>query len=289
MQETFENIVFEIGELYRNRLGWYKALEINGDNIRVQYECNGIVTTLSIEAQKRILSNIRREEKATGPIVLNRETFFSYADECNKSYRFGHDLELYREIISKHRNSDGLDSLLNEDSFYTLIMKTLEAWNMNQRGAQLTTLDNLKGSIRAHRLGLLNLYQYKLPSITAQQIKEEIMGLLQNIFGGLQVMESKRRIVGVSKALHFLLPDLVMPIDGSYTLPYFYGYNKNANTTEGEFNMFADIFMETYEITKKLNLTQEDVDSQDWNTSIPKLIDDAIIGLFCVIRRKLGI
>jgi hypothetical protein len=48
-------------------------------------------------------------------------------------------------------------------------------------------------------------------------------------------MESRRRIVGVSKTIHFLLPDLVIPIDGAYTLPYFFGYNKYDTSDESEF------------------------------------------------------
>lgn len=63
MQETDNYIEFKIGESYRNRLGWYEVLEIKGNRMRVQYEANGKVSTLTIEDQKRILSNILREEK----------------------------------------------------------------------------------------------------------------------------------------------------------------------------------------------------------------------------------
>jgi hypothetical protein len=93
-------------------------------------------------------------------------------------------------------------------------------------------------------------------------------------------MESKRRIVGVSKTLHFLIPDLVMPIDGKFTMLYFYGYNKYSDDAEIEFKAFKDIFVSTVEIASRLNLTEKDVDGKGWNTSIPKLIDNVIIGFF---------
>jgi len=281
-----EEIEFEVGELYRNRLGWYKVLKINGDQLRVRYEGNGQEATLTVESQKRIISNMARDEKTGSPIAENREVFFLFVDECNKSYRFGHELDLYREIVRKHRESGGLDSLLNDDSFVTGIWDTLEAWNMNQRGARLTSLSNLKQSILSHRLDFLRLYQYELHSVTADQIDREVAGPLRNVFCGLKVMESKRRIVGVSKTLHFLLPDLVMPIDGTYTLPYFCGSNEYAKTVEDEFRTFKDIFKESYRITKKLALTEDDVSGESWNTSIPKLIDNAIIGWFKHIEER---
>lgn len=92
-------------------------------------------------------------------------------------------------------------------------------------------------------------------------------------------MGTKRRIVGISKTLHFLLPNLVMPMDGRYTVNFFYGNNNNPEDVRlADCNVFKDIFIKTYDITKGLCLTQNDVDGNEWNTSVPKLIDNAIIG-----------
>ncbi len=275
-----DEIVFEIGETYRNRLGWYTVLEKNRNTMRVRYERDGREQTLNMEDQKRIIMNISREEKDIHLIAENRERFFFWIDKCNEHYRFGHDLRFYREIIGMHRKSNGLDSLLNDNVFYPKVRSTLEKWNMDQRGAKLVSLDSLKESILAHRLGLIKLYQYKLYSLTEDRINHGIKGLLKGVFFGLQVMESKRRIVGVSKALHFLLPDLVMPIDGRYTMGFFYGYNRYSNDTEVEFSTFMELFMKSYKVVNRLGLTQNDVNNEGWNTSVPKLIDNAIIGFY---------
>jgi hypothetical protein len=69
------------------------------------------------------------------------------------------------------------------------------------------------------------LYQYKLFEDIDNELTT-IKELLEKVFINLKIMESTRRIVGVSKILHFLLPDLIIPVDGKYTLPAFYGYNK---------------------------------------------------------------
>ncbi len=275
-----QEIRFEIGERYRNRLGWYEVLEIVGNQIRVRYENTGKEDTLDVEFQKRIIANIEYEEKQVDSIMGNRERFFFYLSQCNKFYRSGHDLDFYREIIAMHKSEKDLSILLTNSDFCNLIYDTLEKWNMNQRGAQLTSIDNFKRSLSENKHDLVKVYKYKLHLINKERTPQGMIELLKNVFCNLKVMESKRRIVGVSKTLHFLIPDLVMPIDGKFTMLYFYGYNKYSDDAEIEFKAFKDIFVNTVEIASRLNLTEKDVDGKGWNTSIPKLIDNVIIGFF---------
>ena len=186
---------------------------------------------------------------------------------------------LYRELIESHRKCANLKQLINDDTFLSRLHQTLEKWNMDQRGAQLASLEDLKNSVRFWKDDLTKLYQYKLWEDVDNKLNT-LKEFLEKIFCNIKVMESKRRIVGVSKALHFLLPDLIMPIDGKFTLPAFYGYNKISNTPKKEFTDFWDIFKEPIDITEHLGLTSSDVDGELWNTSVPKLIDNAIIALY---------
>lgn len=279
-----EDIVFEKGGRYFNLLGWYEVLEIKGDRLSVRYEKDGREDILSAETQKGIMvgviRNITREKREVGPIAESRDKFFFYVNECNKHYRFGHDLRLYREIIQMHREKGELNLLLNDEEFCTLIFETLKAWNMNQRGARLNSFVDFRNSILEEREGLVKLYKIQLFSLNTDTINREVFTLLERVFCNLRVMQSKRRIVGVSKTLHFLLPDLVIPIDGTYTMTYFYLTNKPLPDIESEVRTFKDIFMRAFKIVRKLNLKPEDVNKEGWNTSVPKLIDNAIIGLF---------
>jgi hypothetical protein len=211
--------------------------------------------------------------------TASRERFFYFISKCNEHYRFGHDLVLYRKLIESHRKYANLEKLINDDTFLSNLHQTLEKWNMNQRGAQLASIGDLKNSVRFLKDHLIKLYQYKLIDGIDNKLNT-LKEILEKIFFNIKVMESKRKIVGVSKALHFLLPDLVMPIDGKFTLPAFYGYNKISNTPEKEFTDFWEIFKETIYITELLELTSSDADGELWNTSVPKLIDNAIIGLY---------
>ena len=284
------DVNFEVGGIYRNRIGFYKVLGINGNEMRTRYLTDGAVATLSMGIQETIVGNIRREEERKGrSIVLiakDRETFFYYIGVCEKQYRSAHDLSLYRKIIARHRSGVGLDSLLDDSNFHDDIWETLKAWNMAQRGADLAPLPKLRTSILDHRAKLVAVCRYRLDSLTEADANDIVLPILQSLFLGLRVMESRRRIVGVSKTLHFLLPDLVMPIDGTYTLPYFYGYNKYDSTPQKEFSTFYNVFKDAHKVAEKLSLTQMDVDGHGWNTAVPKLIDNAIIGLFKDIERS---
>jgi hypothetical protein len=201
-----------------------------------------------------------------------REIFFYFVNVCNNTYRSGHDLEYYRKIIEMHRKRNDLNFLLDNNQFYLLLYKTLEKWNMNQREAELASIDTIKNSILSQRQYLIELYKYQLHSLN-KQLFSKILPILSNLFHNLNIMKSQRRLVGVSKALHFLLPDLVMPIDNKYTLTFFKKSFK-------EFNTFENIFIKTYRISKGLLLKEYDFNGKRWNTSIPKLIDNAIIGFY---------
>lgn len=228
--------------------------------------------------QRRI--DIKGEINFINILANSRKIFFYFVKECNDNYREGDDLNFYREIIDMHKKTRDLSMLMSNENFFKKIHDTLIEWNMDQRGAILADLGTMKKSIWSYRANLVELHENKLYSLksTTDEIFHKIIDLLRHIFCNLKVMETKRRIVGVAKALHFLLPDLVIPIDGKYTMECFYGYNKNAGSPEKEFVIFKEIFVKTYYITKKLNLTQNDVDGKKWNTSVPKLIDNACIG-----------
>jgi len=212
----------------------------------------------------------------------SRKSFFYFVDECNKNYRSGHDLQYYREIISMHRHYNNLENLLNDERFFNTLYNTLEKWNMNQKGAKLRSIDEIKKSILSSKPLLDELYKCKIEfmSYPIGEIGERIITLLGLVFKNLDIMNSKRRIVGVSKTMHFLLPDLILPIDGKYTMAYFYGYNKYSDNAASEFLTFKNIFINSLKLVKNLNLTSNDVNGAQWNTSIPKLIDNAIIGFF---------
>lgn len=216
-------------------------------------------------------------------LTQSRKVFFECVDICNQKYRQGDDLKYYRDIISKHRKYADLNVLIASDDFLHSVRATLEKWDMNKRGAKLVDLSTMCLSIRSFEEYLINLYRYRIEDLAESEI-EEVLEKLRVLFCGLKIMATKRCIVGVSKALHFLLPDLVMPIDSSNTMLAFYGYNRYDNSAEKEFVTFRDIFIKSYKIAKRLDLSRSDVSGFRWSCSVPKIIDNSIFGFFIKIK-----
>jgi hypothetical protein len=128
----------------------------------------------------------------------------------------------------------------------------------------------------------------------------EVLRQLSALFNGLAVMKSSSRIVGVSKTLHFLLPDLVPPIDRRRVLKCLFGspsYYRElppgpcasirvmlpgdvTPRIQREFNKFGDILFEYTRLSRHVGLSKADVDGKGWNTSVPKLIDNAVIAVW---------
>jgi len=73
----------------------------------------------------------------------SRDLFLYCVEQCNAHYRSGHDLSLYRDVISRQRNCDNLGDLIEDEGFINLVWQTLHAWNMNQRAAMLVSEQEL--------------------------------------------------------------------------------------------------------------------------------------------------
>ena len=145
------------------------------------------------------------------------------------------------------------------------------------RGAKLIDFTIFKDSITNLKNEIVALHQYKMHQVQPSQT-ESILANIKSIFKEIHVTQNKSKIVGTSKLLHFLVPDLIMPIDRTYTMRFIYGHNKYSQEIAKEIHTFNDIFMQFYNLTKKLSLTDQDIDGLGWNTTIPKLIDNAIMG-----------
>lgn len=210
----------------------------------------------------RIMVNKKIEEKIDS-LIKNLDLLLR-----NFKYREGPELYFYKRVISEVKNNN-LSNLLKNDYFIELIYATLVSWDMNTRRAKMTYFDTFKEQIKQNMEGIIELSKYKLNELTEKQFnifQKKIM----NIYSNLNVMKSRSKLVANSKILHFLLPNLIIPIDRNNTLMFFYS-NKNASD-----NKFRQILRYSYEISKRVEFGK--YFDNKWHTTIPKMIDNAIIG-----------
>ena len=105
--------------------------------------------------------------------------------------------------------------------------------------------DAFKQSILFNKERFVQLSSERLEMIPKGRVGE-VKTRLDQIYNNLHLMESGGRLVSNSKVMHFILPDLIMPIDRQNTLTFFYGH-----TGELE-NYFIRIFGYSYEIAQRM-------------------------------------
>ncbi len=106
-----------------------------------------------------------------------------------------------------------------------------------------------------------------------------IIRSLDIVLGRRTLKPTQSKLVGGSKALHHILPELMPPIDRMYTAPFllriqpyhFQNPNQEAETFRVAFESFSAI-------AEAANPVQY-VGRHEWNTSRTKVIDNAIVGL----------
>lgn len=183
------------------------------------------------------------------------------------NYRKGPDLYFYKRV-SEIRKKSALRRLFEDTYFFELLYATLTAWDMNARGAKMKYYDEFKQNLYKNKDLFFELEKFKLSQLTNEQFLE-VKEKLGNLYDNLHLMKTGGRLVSNSKIMHFILPDLIMPMDRQNTLRFFFGHTLESR------NKFLTIFECSYLIASKLNVAG--LFDSNWNFSIPKIIDNAII------------
>ncbi len=198
------------------------------------------------------------------------QNFKEYLDYFNRKRPFKpKQLSAYKDVLSLRRENS-LNELFDSNVFYGRLYNALEAWDMNKRGARMKPLNKFRSSISSNKERFLELANYKLVELDESEFVE-VCGEADDLYSNLNLMDSEANLVANSKLMHFVLPDLIMPVDRRHVLKFFYGRK------EGEFDRkFSEILNFSYVIAKKIDVG-EYLDDK-WNQSIPKMIDNSIVG-----------
>lgn len=230
--------------------------------------------------------NKRRVTERIDLLTRDKESFKKHVDfYYSKEIFFGPSVYFHNKVINLVRNSNYM-LLLEDEHFIEYVYATLASWGMHRMGptgSKMKDFEVFRKSIVSAKNDFLELKKHELNALTEEN-KEKVFSGLRKLFKDLRVMHSGSNLVGNSKVIHHLLPDLVPPIDRQYTIRFFYGDLTSKNTPMYRNEEETDLFLEIVDyfriICKRLKLTINDYDkTKSFNTSIPKVIDNAIIGL----------
>jgi hypothetical protein len=164
--------------------------------------------------------------------------------------------------------------------FCNNLYRTLQYWGIGQRASVLIPYEAFAEVLasRASEIARLDGITIDDPALDVQQIADQVWQLIDSL--GIVVNISK--LVPSTKALHHLLPDLIVPVDREYTQTFFGLHNPEF---QGQYGSQRPVFTNTFATFARIARAAE-VNSyvgmgQSWRTSRSKVIDNALVG-FCV-------
>lgn len=210
---------------------------------------------------------INNEKEKIDEIIFTIETQLS---KFSDSYRSGPDLYFYKKIFDLRTKAPEIETFLENEYNCEILYACLTSWDMNSRGAKMKYFDGFRGN-------LLKCMEYfkKLETFDRQENPKmlEFLPLVLSTYQNLDLMQTNSKLVSNSKLLHYLFPNILMPMDRTNTLAYLYG--ENAKTYES-MKRYRDIIEFSYKIINRKDNWSEYRDNR-WNTTAPKMIDNAII------------
>jgi hypothetical protein len=131
---------------------------------------------------------------------------------------------------------------------------------------------------RASEIARLDGITIDDPALDVQQTADHVWQVIDS-FG---IVENISKLVPCTKALHHLLPELIVPVDREYTQTFFGLHNPEF---QGQYGSQRPVFTNTFATFARIARAAE-VNSyvgtgRPWRTSRSKVIDNALVG-FCV-------
>jgi len=191
----------------------------------------------------------------------------------------GPSVYFHQKTLARRASFQTLREVLKDDLYFDYLYATLASWGMHRMGkvnAKLCEMDRLRKSIERQTPNIFALQSLRIVDIRADQL-EQIAQQVWEIIQRLEIGIGGVKIVAGSKALHHILPELVLPIDREYTLQFFFS-NKNINRPEKE--IFLEIFRQFHHIavSHRGAIAAAIQRGGNMNTSATKVIDNAIVG-----------
>jgi len=163
------------------------------------------------------------------------------------------------------------------------VYATLASWGMHRMG---------KGGSKMRSFAVFSQSIQKLKGRISEaqrfdfrEISEINWAVLKEIFYGVKVMASGTSLVGNSKVMHHMLPNVIPPIDREYTLSFLRGNTTIRNGLETEWlimkeiisKFFIPVASDTTFYSKAEQWTKRNED-YPWDTSVLKVVDNLVIG-----------
>jgi len=160
----------------------------------------------------------------TGTLSITTDSFSTVTDFG--PWITGPSVYFYDRTIERVRSLPQV-ALAADDRLHELAYATLTAWGMHRMGegvaTKLTPFDMFRDALAGLVKEVQDLRGLSITNVTAAEAVQLSARLGQLVLRP-GISSTGAPLVGNAKTLHFILPDLVPPIDRTYTLRFFFGY-----------------------------------------------------------------
>jgi hypothetical protein len=181
--------------------------------------------------------------------------------------------EYHIETIQRRRELGSAIKAIYDDQFLAALYKTLQAWGIGIWGSKLRSFDEFMAALRDRSSEIHALEDKAIddPQMNVIETCQQLWRLIDT----LDIVANNTRIVAGSKALHHLLPELIVPMDRAYTQKFFCWQSPTFQYEQK--SCFEQAFASFGQIARRTNPGQ--YVSSGWHSSRTKVIDNALIGL----------
>lgn len=159
-----------------------------------------------------------------------------------------------------------------------MIYATLASWGMHRMGktnTKMVSFVDFKLSIESIKEELVKLKSLRLEDIKAD--RSIFFELVQDLCFSLKVSKSNSKVVGNSKALAHILPDLVPPVDRQYSIRFFAERLTDFKDDFEEKEFYRHILNKCFELVQILKDDSMIIINETFNTSLPKIFDNLLM------------
>jgi hypothetical protein len=160
-----------------------------------------------------------------------------------------------------------VSSFLTNNTCIQAIRDTLISWGMNNRGAKIKDDVPFRTAIQG------NIPAFQTVEAAATTFtwtnRGAVLQSISALYSSLALMQTNGRLVSNAKCLHFVFPELCLPMDTRNTLQKLYRNNYESP------RRFLEVLEFCYDVLAGIHNPQQYVHGS-WNTCATKLVDNAI-------------
>lgn len=186
-------------------------------------------------------------------------------------YPAGRYLPPYQRVRVLRQQNPTVSSFLANNACIQALHDTLVSWGMNSRGAKIKDYVAFRSALQGN-IAAFQTVEAASGAFTWTN-RDPVVHSISALYNSLALMQTNGRLVSNAKCLHFVFPDLCLPMDRLNTLQKLYG-----NTYESP-TRFLEVLEFCYDVLAGIQNPQQYV-REPWNTCPTKLVDNAIM-LLC--------